>query len=209
MTKCLPIWLLSYRCISLPDTVVPDKTIGWGLAVSSLGDAALFIETMDGMEPHFKEGFFLAGLLAFFIAHVLYAKAFLTHCDRHRKELVLPLLGYYTLMMQTILPEAPKALHIPITVYGVIISAMGYAAINFCFYPVVEEFRKNGILALFGALFFIVSDSALAIKKFSPTNAEMFGDSAELVVMSTYYIGQFLIAHSAIIIERSGKTKSE
>ena len=76
MTKCLPIWLLSYRCISLPDTVVPDKTIGWGLAVSSLGDAALFIETMDGMEPHFKEGFFLAGLLAFFIAHVLYAKAF-------------------------------------------------------------------------------------------------------------------------------------
>ena len=110
VTKCLPIWLISYRCISLPSTVVPDKTIGWGLAVSSLGDAALYLETMDGIEPHMKEGFFLMGLIAFFIAHVLYAKAFLTHCDRHRKELVLPLLGYYTLMMQTIIPEAPQAL---------------------------------------------------------------------------------------------------
>jgi uncharacterized membrane protein YhhN len=209
ITKCLPIWLLAYRCINLPDTVVPDKTIGWGLAVSSLGDAALFIETMDGMEPHMKEGFFLLGLIAFFIAHVLYAKAFLTHCDRHRKELVLPLLGYYTIMMQTILPEAPKALHIPIMVYGVIISVMGYAGINFCFYPVVEEWRKNAVLALLGALFFIASDSVLAINKFSPSNAAMFGDSAELAVMSTYYAGQLLIALSSIKIDQPEKAKGD
>ena len=209
VTKCLPIWLLAYRCIRLPSAVVPDKTIGWGLLVSSVGDAALFIETTDGLEPHWKEAFFLMGLVAFFVAHVLYAKAFLTHCDHHRKELVLPLLGYYTIMMQTIIPEAPEALHIPIMVYGVIISVMGYAGINFAFYPVMEEWRTNAILALVGAFFFIISDSVLAIKKFSPSTAATFGGllGGELVVMSTYYMGQLLIAHSSIKIEAPSQEK--
>jgi len=206
VTKCMPIWLLALRCIQLPVTVVPDKTIGWGLAVSSLGDAALYIESeWLGHDPKLKEGFFLIGLLAFLIGHVLYAKAFLQHTSKHKKEMCIPLLAYYTFMMQTILPEAPADLHIPIMVYGVIISVMGYAAINFYIQCVNPVWKANALKGLIGAFFFIVSDSILAIAKFSPKNAVIFGNNAELYIMLTYYLGQYLIAGSSIMVESDQK----
>ena len=130
-TKCLPIWLLALRCMMLSEHQVPDRTIAYGLIVSSMGDASLWLETADGVADNLREPLFMIGLVCFLVAHILYIKAMLGHTSFHTKWLSLPIFVYYTTMMYVILPAAPEELGLPIMIYGLAISVMGYAALNF------------------------------------------------------------------------------
>ena len=76
-TKCLPIWLLALRTYILPSEVCPDKTISYGLAISSIGDACLYLEI--GQDGDMKEYLFLLGLLCFLMAHFVYEGIFTPH----------------------------------------------------------------------------------------------------------------------------------
>lgn len=206
-TKCLPIWLLAIRTYLLPVEECPDKTIAFGLAISSIGDACLHLETEQ--QGEMKENLFLIGLLSFLLAHILYTKAFLLHTSFHTKILVLPLFVYYMAMMSVILPDAPSAMHYPIMIYGLAIAFMGYSCLNFYFNVVDPVWKKQALMGMIGAVFFIISDSVLAIAKFSRTWGGVFGGHQQQVVMITYYIGQYLIARSSVLGGTTKKVKSK
>ncbi len=192
-TKCLPIWLLAVRTF----VIAPDRTISYGLAVSSIGDACLYLH--DGHDGDLKEAYFLVGLLCFLLAHILYTKAFLLHTSYHTRVLCVPLFVYYMAMMALILPDAPTSLHYPIMFYGLAISLMGYACLNFFVNVVDPVWKSNARAGMIGAVFFIVSDSVLAIAKFSRQYRGYFKGYHSEIVMVTYYIGQFLIAKSSML----------
>lgn len=206
-TKCLPIWLLAIRTYLLPAEECPDKTIAFGLMISSIGDACLHLES-EHRQGEMKDNLFLVGLLSFLLAHILYTKAFLHHTSFHTKILCLPLFVYYMAMMSIILPEAPSDMHYPIMIYGLAIAFMGYSCLNFYFNVVDPTWKPQALMGMIGAVFFIISDSILAIAKFSKWG-EVFGGHQQNLVMVTYYIGQFLIARSSILGSSSSGKKSK
>lgn len=92
-TKILPILYMALNCGS-------DKygtLIAYGLAVSSLGDIAL---EMDRTNPMY----FMAGLIFFLIAHILYIKAFLKGCVEISVTPVLFSVTYYACILQKLIP---------------------------------------------------------------------------------------------------------
>ncbi len=78
---------------------------------------------------------------------------------------------------------------IPVIIYGIVISTFGIVAtLNY-----ISNKTKANLWLFFGALFFIVSDSILAINKFYNPK-EIF----DFLIMLTYIIAQFLICKSMI-----------
>jgi len=72
-------------------------------------------------------------------------------------------------------------------IYMLVILIMAWRALE-------QQFQMPGqksLLALMGALLFVVSDSALALNRFRRPFA-----AAQLVILSTYYTAQWLIALS-------------
>jgi uncharacterized membrane protein YhhN len=192
----------------LSEHQVPDRTIAYGLIVSSMGDASLWLETADGVADNLREPLFMIGLVCFLVAHILYIKAMLGHTSFHTKWLSLPIFVYYTTMMYVILPAAPEELGLPIMIYGLAISVMGYAALNFWHNCVSPAWQKNAVLGLVGALFFIISDTILALAKFVPAYKAVFQGYHQEAVMGTYYIGQLLIARSCMFDAGTGPAKN-
>ena len=80
-------------------------------------------------------------------------------------------------------------MRIPVSIYIVVIANMGWLALErFNSTPTLGTF-----LAAMGALLFMISDGVLALNKF---RKPFF--SAELIVLSTYFIAQWLLAISVI-----------
>jgi uncharacterized membrane protein YhhN len=75
-------------------------------------------------------------------------------------------------------------MRIPVIIYAVVILTMLAGAIN----RIEKVNRQSCIMVLAGAILFVISDSAIAVNKFS----YQF-ESSEIVVMSTYVLAQFLI----------------
>lgn len=128
---------------------------------------------------------FLAGLITFFIGHIFYIVAFRHMTRKSIPKWAATLLILYGLFMA--IWVAGSQFHVGNVVLGVaiiayifIISAMGWMAI-----------RTGLPLAIMGALFFIFSDSVLAIDRFiyAVPNRDAF-------VMLSYYVAQFCIALS-------------
>jgi uncharacterized membrane protein YhhN len=76
-----------------------------------------------------------------------------------------------------------------VVVYGAILSIMAWVAAL----RAVDLESRGSAYACYGALWFVVSDSALAYDKF----AHPFAGS-QAVVLSTYYLAQWLIGLSVI-----------
>jgi len=150
-----------------------------GLLFSLFGDTLLIFP-----EQHFKKG-----LIAFLFGHVCYILAFTVSGGIHfTLWIFLPITIAGIMYLQYLLPYSGK-MKIPVSIYIVIISIMGWLAI--------ERFNnlpKFGIfLAAIGALLFMISDAVLALNKF---RKPFF--SAELIVLTTYFIAQWLLAISVI-----------
>lgn len=147
------------------------KTIITGLFICMIADAVIY--------------WFLAGLVTFFIGHILYIIAF-KHVARKSVPIAaaIPLLIYgITMAIVVAVPQLMSGefvLGISIIAYIGIILAMGWMAI-----------RTRLKLAIIGALLFIFSDSVLAIDRFvvDIPNRDAF-------VMLTYYAAQLFIAYS-------------
>ncbi len=129
---------------------------------------------------------FVAGLASFLVAHLLYIGAFATHgggLRDWRAASVFVLAG----AMLAVLWPALGALRVPVIAYVTVIAAMGWQAL--------ARYHRMGSpsagLAAMGALSFLVSDSALARRKFR-------GDftGSVLVVLGTYWFAQWCIARS-------------
>ncbi|HEV7591081.1 MAG TPA: lysoplasmalogenase [Longimicrobium sp.] len=153
-----------------------------GLVCSLAGDVLLML-------PRDR---FVAGLVAFLIAHLLYIGAFTFDAVRATWWIVLPLAAYAVVLLRILLPHVAARLRVPVIVYALVLLAMAWAAAERG-----VAGMPGGALAAAGALLFVASDSALAINRF----ARQFR-GADAVVLGTYYAAQTLIALSAGILGR-------
>jgi uncharacterized membrane protein YhhN len=162
-----------------------------GLFFSWIGDIALMFQHVDQFN-------FLIGLAAFMIAQLCYTMAFAHNVAEVPggpfpwPSIVLSVLiaayGYF--FAGRVLPTVDETISVPIIIYAIAISLMGIAAA----FRFGRTFLRSFIAVLVGALFFIASDSLLAINRF----VRPF-DNAEWTVMLTYAIAQALIAWGCLV----------
>jgi len=152
------------------------------LCLSGLGDVFLLFEQSHPI-------YFMMGLVSFMLAHIFYVLLFnqIRVKNQSRKKwalLPIMLVGGYVIFLFMFLEPFLGSLKIPVLVYALVLSAMFLSAIQ-AFDISKQSFGKICVL---GALFFVISDSLLAIDKFR-THFPM----ASFTVMLTYITAQFLL----------------
>src|SRR5215216_6442804 len=161
-----------------PDYYVYQRMIVLGLCFSLVGDVFLMLPW----------DLFIAGLLSFLVAHLLYTGAFIYMTGRISSLLyAVPFFLYGGVMMWILLPRVGGAMKLPVMIYMAVILAMAWQAVN----RWIVTRQKGSLLAAIGAILFVASDSMLAINRF----ASPFPESS-LFVMATYFVAQWLIAIS-------------
>ncbi len=167
-------------------SVSTRKLVAGSLLLSWLGDCLLLLEKHSSAAP-----FFLLGLGAFLAAHLCYLAAFVKFPAAKpsllkKNSWLLLLFAVYLLAMDSFLwPSLPSGLRGPVVVYSLAITAMAVGAASL--FGKIDG--RTARLVFLGALFFVASDSLLAVSKFhSPIPGAGFW------VMATYLLGQFGIA---------------
>jgi uncharacterized membrane protein YhhN len=159
--------------------------IAAGLCASLAGDILLML----------PQELFVLGLAAFLVGHLFYITAFITDGARWRagRLAALPVYGL-ALAVLTYLWPALGTMRAPVACYVAVISTMAWLAIARWRARVVP----GAVLAAAGGLFFLASDSALAIRRFvAPYPA------ATLLILVTYYAAQWCLALSVVQRARS------
>jgi uncharacterized membrane protein YhhN len=159
------------------------KVLLMALFFSWIGDVVLLFSDHG-------ELYFIAGLLAFLISHLIYILLFTKQLNsRNIKNISAFWMGigfiilYFSILIFTLFPKL-GTLKIPVLLYATVITTMLY----FAFKGSLKWTEKFGDLILVGAIFFVGSDSILAFDKFySPIPFNSF------LIMSTYCIAQYFI----------------
>ncbi|XP_054615836.1 lysoplasmalogenase [Dunckerocampus dactyliophorus] len=174
---------------SAPTLLLAGAVLSWkggqsfvavGLILSAVGDFCL-------VWPEF----FLHGMAAFAVAHLLYSLTFLSHRYKTYSSsscasllyLILVLIGggFFIYLYPFLQKEPNSDVLIPaVGVYIVLIMLMGMLAM-----------RTQRAFTTLGSLFFMVSDFALALQVFKVIAPVQHGQT---VVMVTYYLAQLLIS---------------
>jgi len=202
-----PTWLLALLkggavaalAFSVPLTGAYRRCTAAGLLACSIGDVLLDLEELAST-PELTQQLFLGGLACFLVGHVFYARAFAARVDRRLgtslRRVVLEsalsfgtkaaVAAYATGFFALIWPGLPRDMRPAVAVYALVIATMLLFALAACRLPLARE-------ATLGALALVVSDSLLGYNRFvAPL------PSAKLLVMVTYYFGQWGIARSAV-----------
>ncbi|MBI5255203.1 MAG: lysoplasmalogenase [Burkholderiales bacterium] len=152
-----------------------------GLVLSLAGDVALL----------FAQGF-VAGLVAFLLAHLAYLVAF-----TRRVRLAAragPFVGYAllaALILGLLWPSVPLALRVPVVAYVLCLAAMAAQAAVQWLGTADADQRALARRAAIGGALFLASDALLATNRFAlPLPA------SSLWVLGTYWTAQWLIASS-------------
>ena len=165
-----------------------NRLVFAGLLFSLFGDSFLMFAGSDVY-------FFLYGLVSFLLAHIVYSMAFFRdfknnpQASKYYGHLMLFVMGVFSLSYYSWIRDYLNDFRIPVMAYMFVISIMAilagyrYKRVN------LISFR----LIYWGAIFFVISDSALAYNKF----VEPFSFSGVLI-MTTYMIAQYLITLGAI-----------
>jgi uncharacterized membrane protein YhhN len=151
-----------------------------GLSLSLGGDVALMFRS---------SGWFIAGLVLFLLAHVVYAGAFTVPNGFHPQDLVVGLcLAVAGVVVYLYLKPGLGSMRGPVIVYILIICLMVNRAIS-TFFGETFTTTQAWLISL-GASLFWISDLLLAVNRFRrPLRLEAFG-------LYLYYGGQLLIALS-------------
>ena len=165
--------------------LTPDSTsayiplIAGGLAFALLGDILLMM----------PESRFVLGIGSFAATHALYLAAFISAAGLALvNPSTIPLLLFTVIMTRFLWPGLRKSLQIPVLAYVVLITIMTIQAIG----AAVQSEGIGLAIAAAGAILFLASDLMLAIDRFRVPFR-----SAQALVLSTYWLGQWLIALSA------------
>jgi uncharacterized membrane protein YhhN len=165
----------------------PKRMLVFAALVFSLtGDVLLLLEKHRAL-------FFAAGLASFLLAHILYILFFFSIRLAQRSVLkkypaIVMLVAIYVLFFLWLLIPSLGALKIPVIIYALVLGSMLLTAIH-----VYSDANAGGKLLIAGALFFVVSDSLLAIDKFYTPVAH-----AGVYIMFTYAMAQFLLVKGFI-----------
>ena len=173
----------------------PFETKKWllfALLFSWIGDCILMFAEKG-------ELYFIFGLIAFLIAHILFIRLFFRQKseNKHSKN---PLfwIGFigiiiYLVSMLVFLFPTLGSLKFPVGIYAMTISIMLVIALKGAF----NWKNSSKYIVLLGAVFFVTSDSILAINKFhSPITLATFW------IMLTYLIAQFCIAYGILKLNK-------
>ena len=164
---------------------VPDSEgayiplIAGGLAFAILGDVLLML----------PEERFILGIGSFAATHALYLAAFISVAGIALvNPSTIPLILFAFIMTRFLWSGLRKSLQVPVLAYVILITVMTAQAIG----AAVQQEGAGLAIAAAGAILFLASDSMLAIDRFRvPFKA------GQALVLSTYWLGQWLIALSA------------
>jgi len=152
-----------------------------GLFFSWAGDVILEFSQTNG-------NMFIFGLACFLLAHIMYFTVFIitpgNNCIlTNRIYLLIPVI-VYGIGLVFYLYDDLNNMRLPVIIYAIVILSMLTGAINR-----KEKVKKvSYYLVLAGAILFVISDSAIAVDKFS-----FHFESSHIVIMSTYIVAQYLI----------------
>lgn len=144
-----------------------------------------------------SETFFIAGLVAFLISHLLFIQAYRQHktpdmgrglLGTQKVRYSIPIILMGTGLVVVLYPTL-GALRLPVMLYATVLIVMVMSALFRYGFTTPSGFW----MVFCGALLFMISDGVLALNKFlNPIPAAGF------LVMSTYAIAQFLITEGII-----------
>jgi len=162
-----------------------------GLLFSWAGDVILEFSDNSNM--------FTLGLISFLLAHVMYFMVFVSTPGRNtilsdRKWVLIPVISYGAVLVSILYNDLAQ-MRLPVIMYTIVILTMLSGAINRI--GKVKKASFNMILA--GAILFVISDSVIAVNKFSYPFA-----SSGIVIMSTYVLAQYLLVTGYFYQFRSG-----
>ena len=148
-----------------------------GLVFSLVGDILLML----------PQDRFIPGLVSFLAAHIFYIAAFMNESNRALSfyELI-PFVIYGILMLRLLWSHLGK-MKMPVILYMIAILIMGWVAAS----RWLLTGQAGSWQAFVGAILFIASDSVFALERFKGRFR-----SAQLLILSTYFAAQWLIALS-------------
>ncbi len=153
--------------------------IAAGLVFALAGDVLLM----------FPERHFIRGMLSFTVTHLLYLLAFSSTTGIVLlRPLSLPFVAFAGMVVRAVWEGVGPRLRAPILVYVAVITAMAAQAGG----AAIQQPSLSASLAAVGAILFFASDTVLAVNRFRRPFA-----AAQAVVLSTYWMGQWLIAQSS------------
>ncbi len=166
----LAIILLAILNVSSPTFY--QKMIIIGLIFSTIGDVFL-------IDPRR----FIQGLISFLLAHICFIIAFFSTPNLPGVIFYLAYVAFFLSILWKYLDN----LKIPVIVYSFALALMSWFALS-------RYFGLNdhkSLFAFLGSVSFVASDSLLAFNKFKSSFP-----FAEILILSTYFIAQWLIALS-------------
>ncbi|WP_305815963.1 lysoplasmalogenase [Photobacterium leiognathi] len=181
VSKPLTVILMVIACLWSGVPSFYYRAIIVGLCLSVLGDIYLML----------PQDRFIAGLISFFLAHVVYSVAFVSQWQGHVGWWLLALcIAVGVVVFLLLLPYLGK-LQIPVALYMGVIILMAYTAGQFW----LLSHSQAALLAMVGAVLFVLSDLTLAINRFKQ---EFTASTA--IIMSTYFIAQGLFVGSVLAL---------
>lgn len=157
------------------------------LFFSWMGDVLLMFESRHAL-------FFIFGLVCFLTTHILYIIYFLSISSENisllkKYPLLIALVAAYGVSLVWLLFPHLAGLKIPVMVYAAVICTMLLCSLHI-FHKVNSTANIHYVS---GALFFVLSDSLLAVNKFYQPLAY-----AGVFIMLTYCLAQYLIVRGFI-----------
>ncbi|MDC9722622.1 MAG: lysoplasmalogenase [Urechidicola sp.] len=179
-----PLIILSLLLYYIKSVKRKSKLFIGAVLFSFLGDVLLLYDT---------ELFFMLGLVSFLLAHILFISMVVgmlkTSTLKQKIIVIIPFLGTYMGLL-FLLKDSLGELLIPVVIYGLVISVFGVVSL---LNHLISKSNTSQYL-LFGAVFFVVSDSLLAINKFYESQ-----EYYPVIVIITYILAQYLICKSVIL----------
>ena len=152
------------------------KLVVLALVFSWVGDTVLMFQNINGM-------YFIIGLVVFLLAHVMYIVGFTklknSTTKVERLAIIVFFLAYSATLVIFLWPGLGN-MKAPVMLYALVLTIMGVLG--------VIKSTTNHPYITFGVLFFVASDSILALNKFLidvPFNG--------MLIMGTYIAAQWLI----------------
>ncbi len=177
-----------FYAVAKSDSFDTKKWLLLALLFSWIGDCILLFANKGAL-------YFISGLVAFLIAHILFIVLFSKQKSKsnHRKSPIfwfgfVSILAYLVILLYILLPTLGD-LKIPVCIYALTISIMLKMALK----GIVNWDNKSKYTILIGAIFFVTSDSILALDKFHAPLPQ-----ASFWIMVTYIIAQFAITYGIL-----------
>jgi uncharacterized membrane protein YhhN len=185
---CKPMIMISLLFFYLFSTEHTERSRALFLAIvfSFVGDVLLM-----------NDSYFISGLIAFLLAHVMYIFAYRQYRNEpnegsiqglQRLRLAFPVILGGTGLIVILYPVLSD-LRIPVIIYSIVLMLMVITAI----FRMGRTHQSSFWMVLAGAVLFMISDSLIAINKFLDPFA-----MAGFWVMATYVPAQYLIVRGLI-----------